>query len=771
MKQRLFLSSLLVFFSISISFGQYYYPNNEVFGKNSMQSKRLNWRTLKSNNFEFNFYKGGEAAARKGMIVAEEEFNRITNVLGYTPYNDIKIYIYNNQKDLFQSNLRLNSVGDSKGGTVNLSRSRVQIPLSKDETVFKKDLVRYISRLCVYDMLYGNTLKDAIQANITGDLPEWFTNGVASYVAEPWDAKKAEKLLPILNNDKINKINSIKGPEAVLIGESIWNYIAIRYGTDNIANILNLTRITKYEYSSIANSLGINYGRFLREWREYYLTGKISSEPTKSAKENTSISQNSSKNVGLDRPKLELREGEIDTDNYVFNSESLSSFSSSDKQRDTFKVAEKPSILIAKMNKQNEEKDTKSKPKAALPYQNTFIVAETKNEIVMDPFRRIGLNGTIKMNDVLENHHLDMGLLLTPNFKNTDLYAEYTNIEKKVDFGIRLDRRSLDIGEVDGSNTHVFLPLGINLPANSGPYVFDKRASFNKISLIFTLPISRYLRFSTSPFYMNTSEISLGSVNLLKESLKSNFVGNKFEVVIDNTSPFFGKLMSGSKMKFRLENYFNAAFKRSENFSKIKLDIRHYQPIGKAILAMQFNYGQSVGNAPKPVVMGGVENWLNRKIDNKPNKVEVFPRDIRNLLLTDFTAPLRGFTAFKIIGNRYLVYNTELRIPLASVLNSNTNASSLKSVSVVPFFDLGTAWMGARGPFKRQNSLNTQEIGGQGSAFRATVTDFKNPFFYSYGLGGRAMVFGYQLKLDYAWGVEDKTLLQPILHVSVGSDF
>ncbi len=736
-----------------------------------MQSKRLNWRTLKSNNFEFNFYKGGEVAARKGLVIAEEEFNRITNILGYTPYNDIKVYIYNNQKDLFQSNLRLNSVGDSKGGTVNLSRSRVQIPLSKDDAIFKKDLIRYISRLCVYDMLYGNTIKEVIQSNIIGDLPEWFSNGVASYVSEPWDAKKAEKLLPILNSEKINKINSFKGTEAILIGESIWNYIAIRYGTDNIANILNLTRITKYEYSSIANSLGINYGRFLREWREYYLTGKISSEPTKSTKENTSISQNNSKNIGLDRPKLLLREGEIDTDNYVFSAESLSAFGNSGKQTDTFKIAEKPSILIAKINKQNEEKDAKAKPKAALPYLNTFIVAETKNEIVMDPFRKIGLNGTIKMNDILENHHLDMGLLLTPNFKNTDIYAEYTNIEKKVDFGVRIDRRSLDIGEIDGSNMYVFLPLGINLPSNSGPYIFDKRAVYNKISLNFTLPISRFLRLSTSPFLMNTSEIGVGSINLLKEDLKSNYVGNKFEAVLDNTSPFYGKLFTGTKMKFRLENYFNAAFRRSENFSKIKFDARHYQSIGKSILAMQFNYGQSVGNAAKPVVMGGVENWINRKIDNKPNKIEVFPKDIRTLLFTDFSAPLRGFTAFKIIGNRYLSYNTELRIPLASLLNSSTNASSLKSVSVVPFFDLGTAWMGARGPFKRQNSLNTQEIGGVGSAFRATVTDFKNPFFYSYGLGGRMMVFGYQLKLDYAWGVEDKTRLQPILHISLGNDF
>lgn len=759
--------STLVFFNAT---AQYYYPNQEVFGKNTIQTKRLFWKTIKVNNFEFNYYKGGEAAARKGIKIAEAEFNRITNVLGYTPYNDIKIFIYNNQSDLFQSNLSLNSVGDSKGGTVNLSRSRVQIPLSKDEAVFKRDLVRYIARLCVYDMLFGGSLKDAIQSNIMGELPEWFTNGVASYVAEPWSPEKNRKLVGLLNDDRVKKLGSFKGNDAILVGESIWNYIAIRYGNDNIANILNLTRVIRNEYTSIASTVGVPYSRFVREWRDYYLTGKMSIESERTTKESTVVQLENKPIVQQLRPKLDLREGEIDTENYLFDASVLKQYSL-EKKLDTTKLIEKPSVILSKIPKNISKEDKAKKPPVGAIYENAFVLNETKNELVFDPFRRFGIKGTARMSDILENHHLNMGLLLTPNFKNTDLYAEYVNSARRIDYSIRYDKRSLDISDIDGGNTFLFLPLMINLPSNAGTYAFNRRAIMNQISLTALMPVSRNLRVSTTPFFTKATEIGVGATNLLREDLSSTFLGNRAEIVFDNTVPLQRNLLSGTRFKFRLENYFNAKLRRAENFNKIRLDLRHYQPVGRMIVALQFQYGQSGGRAPKPVVMGGVENWINRRVDDKPNKVEVFPTDIRTLLFTDFAPSLRGFPAFKLIGTRYLVSNNELRIPLAGLINSTTNSNFMKSFVLAPFLDIGSAWMGGRGPFKRQNSLNTQEIGGQGSAFRATVTDFKNPFFYGYGLGAKAMVFGYQVRVDYAWGVEDKVRLSPLLHLSIGSDF
>ena len=55
-----------------------------------------------------------------------------------------------------------------------------------------------------------------------------------------------------------------------LAGQSVWNYIAERYGYATIQNILNLTRITRDVEVGISSSLNVPYKVFLREWLAYY---------------------------------------------------------------------------------------------------------------------------------------------------------------------------------------------------------------------------------------------------------------------------------------------------------------------------------------------------------------------------------------------------------------------------------------------------------------------------------------------------------------------
>jgi hypothetical protein len=55
---------------------------------------------------------------------------------------------------------------------------------------------------------------------------------------------------------------------STLAGQSIWNYIAERYGYTTIQNILNLTRITRDVEVGISSSLNVPYKVFLRiGWR------------------------------------------------------------------------------------------------------------------------------------------------------------------------------------------------------------------------------------------------------------------------------------------------------------------------------------------------------------------------------------------------------------------------------------------------------------------------------------------------------------------------
>ncbi|HLL96204.1 MAG TPA: hypothetical protein VK404_14585 [Spirosoma sp.] len=246
------------------------YPSLERFGKNRIQYRSFEWKTIRTANFEIYYYQGGNQIANLTAQYAESEFDRITELLGYTPYNRVKIFLFNSPRELAQSNIGLNAQGGLTSRELDLSKSRVELAFTGDQISFRRQIIRDISMLFVYDMLYGGSLKDALQSSLLLTLPDWFMPGIAAYIAEGNSQELDDYMRDVALTRPVKKPGLLSGVEAERVGHSIWNYIVQKYGRDNVSNILNLTRIIRNEQSSIASTLGISYNRFLRDWRDYY---------------------------------------------------------------------------------------------------------------------------------------------------------------------------------------------------------------------------------------------------------------------------------------------------------------------------------------------------------------------------------------------------------------------------------------------------------------------------------------------------------------------
>ena len=80
------------------------------------------------------------------------------------------------------------------------------------------------------------------QSAILLNLPAWFINGASLYVAKGWSMEMDDYIRDYINTKKPKKLNKLTGQEAALAGQSVWNFIAQKYGKSNIGNILNYTR-------------------------------------------------------------------------------------------------------------------------------------------------------------------------------------------------------------------------------------------------------------------------------------------------------------------------------------------------------------------------------------------------------------------------------------------------------------------------------------------------------------------------------------------------
>ncbi|MFC0184246.1 hypothetical protein ACFFJX_17620 [Pseudarcicella hirudinis] len=123
-------------------------------------------------------------------------------------------------------------------------------------------------------------------------------------------------------------------------------------------------------------------------------------------------------------PTIVLAPGEVDTDNYQFDN--LTVTKPADKKTDVKKSRNERNNIARQTRKDN------IKIKGPTDYTNPFVVNGTDGNFVVDPVRGLGYSFAVTMNDLLENHQLKGGIFITPNLKNSDLWAEYSYLPKEL---------------------------------------------------------------------------------------------------------------------------------------------------------------------------------------------------------------------------------------------------------------------------------------------------------------------------------------------------
>ena len=88
------------------------------------------------------------------------------------------------------------------------------------------------------------------------NLPDWFVDGASLYVAKGWSMEMDDYIRQLMATRKARRATKLAGKDAALVGQSMWNFIAEKYGKSSVANILNYTRVTRNEEKSILITLG-----------------------------------------------------------------------------------------------------------------------------------------------------------------------------------------------------------------------------------------------------------------------------------------------------------------------------------------------------------------------------------------------------------------------------------------------------------------------------------------------------------------------------------
>ena len=254
------------------------------FGKNRIQyHDDFNvWDMYESANFITYWYGKGKEIAHTVVQLAELDNPSIQNILEHKMNDKIELIIYIDLTDMKQSNLGTEEQFVGKGGITKVVENKVFLYFNGDHNALRKQLREGIAEVYINSMLHGSNLQEVVQNAVLLNLPDWFQEGLVSYVGDTWSPEIDSRLNDYFTNPKNKKkdFNRLTKMEPRLAGHSMWNYIANTYGHASISNILYLTRINRSLENGLLYVLGITSKELGQQWKDYYEQRFVASAQT-----------------------------------------------------------------------------------------------------------------------------------------------------------------------------------------------------------------------------------------------------------------------------------------------------------------------------------------------------------------------------------------------------------------------------------------------------------------------------------------------------------
>ena len=243
-----------------------------TFGKSRVQFRNFLWGYFRFEKFDTYYYLNGRELAMYTAEYADTHIKEIENELQSTLEEKVQFIIFNNLTDLKQSNIGLEQEEESynTGGVTKIIGGKVMIYFDGNYNHFERQIRAGIATVILNEMIYGSGIGAQIKNNAIFTMPEWYMNGLISYISEKWNPEMDNVVKDAILKRKYEKFNHLQGIEATYAGHSLWNYISMKYGESSIPNIVYIARLNRNVEKGFLYVLGISFKDLVTNWLNFY---------------------------------------------------------------------------------------------------------------------------------------------------------------------------------------------------------------------------------------------------------------------------------------------------------------------------------------------------------------------------------------------------------------------------------------------------------------------------------------------------------------------
>jgi len=241
----------------------------QSFGQNKVQYKDFEWSIISSPNFDVYFYGDDPNLAEFTADVAEESHEQISKHLRWTLKKRVSIIVYHSHNDFQQTNVIWQYMQEGIGGVTELFKNRVVLPFEGDYEQFRHVIHHELVHAILNDMIYGGNIQSIIAGRVKLRIPLWVNEGLSEYLSMNWDTKADMTMRDLSINEDMPTIEQLEYYMAYKGGQSVWRFIAEKYGREKIGEIINAMKMTQNAEKGFERAFGMDFEDLTDQWHKY----------------------------------------------------------------------------------------------------------------------------------------------------------------------------------------------------------------------------------------------------------------------------------------------------------------------------------------------------------------------------------------------------------------------------------------------------------------------------------------------------------------------
>ena len=241
----------------------------QTFGQNKVQYRDFNWEFISSPHFDVYYYGDEIELANFTMEEANKAYEQIGKHLRWTLKKRVSIIVFHSHNEFQQNNVVGVYMREGIGGVTELFKNRVVLPFEGDYAAFRHVLHHELVHAMINDLIYGGRMQNVVSNRIQLVLPLWVNEGLSEYLSMNWDTEADMIIRDLAINERIPTIRELEYFLAYKGGQSVWRFIASKYGREKIGEVFQSMKRYGNAEKGFEDALGMNFEELTEQWHTY----------------------------------------------------------------------------------------------------------------------------------------------------------------------------------------------------------------------------------------------------------------------------------------------------------------------------------------------------------------------------------------------------------------------------------------------------------------------------------------------------------------------